>query len=226
MIVSAVCLLAMIQSEKPIQLTLPLGTRVASTLEMKFVDKSDDFEMTTKDKYVSTVTKVDRNIIQFEHKVTPVSLTMDGFERPIDNPEAATFTETRNRSGAQTEFESGVIDPLGYRMIARLLSVPLPREKANIGSTWTFQDNRDPMPYRFSGLVKLQTENILEIEVKLSYDQGNPFKSVGLAVVDLKTGWPKRVNATAKGCLIPGGEDNRVDLTLTWETQEVKMPSK
>lgn len=212
---------------EPIQLNLPVGTVIESTLKLEYTEPDSGFRMVTEDQFRSTVKAITSEEVTFEQQITPVSLTMDDFVRPMGNPKPSIATEIRTRKGALKSFDGLDDDPETNLEQARLRSIPLPRLAPNVGSDWEFVDNREPIPFRFNGQVMLEAPTQIEVSAKITpRRQPDPFEATGRVLLDLKTGWPKRIQWTVKHARSPGDEGERMNLKYTWETQEIKIPSR
>lgn len=209
---------------KPLTLTLPVGTKITAELELVFEDKADEFTMTTRDSFVTVVEKLEGEHYTLQHKITPTYLKIDDLERKSDNMGAADVTEKRTRFGVVTELDGTLADPNANLLIAQLWSIPLPRSAPKVGSDWTFEDNRQPHPFRFTGLVKYELEGRIVFDTSVQGLFSNTLKAKGTAVLDLATGWPMRIELKAQNALVPGGERERMNLALRYETTSIEKP--
>jgi len=205
------------------QLRMPLGTIIKSELKLIFSDPAEDFMMTTIDHFESKVIAIGPDEISFEHKVSPVYIKMDGLEKSTPDAEPSIVNETRNRVGCLKKYEGTIVDEQANLMIARLWTVPLPNKYPNIGSDWVFTDQRF-IPYEFKGVSRQELENKLILDVSYKGLDGDPLDMRGTAAIQVSSGWPMRIDLKGKGCLVPGGEGERVSLTLEWVTKEVIIP--
>lgn len=222
-VIASILILSQIE-HKPIMVTLPIGTVITSELELTFEDKQDEFKMVTRDELVTTVTKLEGDQYTLQHKITPTFLQLDDLVRPTGTAEAADVEEVRSRFGVVSSLEGTVADPSANLMIAQLWSVPLPRALPRVGSDWTFEDNRQPHPFRFTGRVKLEMEGRINADVTIQGLFDNRLSATGTALLDVKTGWPLRIQLDAKNALVPGGERQTMNLTLRYETKSIKLP--
>ncbi len=213
------------QTAHPIkmQLKLPIGTVIKSTLKMTFSDPKEEFEMITIDRFESKVIGFGPDEVSIEHKIYPIYLKMDGLERNTPNAEPAVVTDIRNRAGCLRKYEGTVVDEQANLMIARFWTVPLPSKYPNIGSDWIFSDQRE-MPYEFSGKVRQELDDRIILDIKHKGLNDDQLLMTGTATLKSSTGWPLRIDLKGNGCLVPGGEGERIQLHFEWETKEVIIP--
>lgn len=195
----------------PTELRVPRGSKWEASLSRTYTDRAEELELVQVDAVQTEwrETQSENRRILFQHKVRPVSESLDGLTRRFaTNTEPQIQEEWRSINGAQFRFSTALDDGDGLMRLSRFLTVPLPDKAPEIGGAWEFNDRRH-LPYQFRGRVLGFEDGAWKVRVFFSALEDPKYTANGHAWLGAN-GWPIRIDITASPVAIPGGEGNPV----------------
>lgn len=211
----------------PERLDLREGQVFEATIERRFSIPADELELIQIDRMITTVAEVNRaeGQIRLRHRLIPVSQSLDGFEQRFpEDSGGLEQTEVRTLTGFQFRFLTNMESGDEFMRLSRLLTVPLPKDVAQ-GELWSISDRRF-LPYIFRGRILDTSASTANLRVSYqSLDDEAKWQAHGTVSLDLKTGWPMKVQVRGEGFPIPGGEGIPAAVQIKYEVVRVRTAS-